>query len=110
MVDESGMNELPHGVIHTRRAPKSSTQRSREFRERNPHYHRDYRRRQEAEAAALAALRAEVKALPLLAPLFIEQRPATTLALPAPGQVSNPLVTLQLPLFADASVRAAQVA
>ena len=87
-------------VIHTRRAPKTSTQRSREFRERNPHYHRDYRRRKEAEHQAYLAAQAKIKALPLLAPLLaadLSAAPTTTpLALPARAE---PL-TIPLPLFA----------
>ena len=87
-------------VIHTRRTPKTSTQRSREFRERNPHYHRDYRRRKEAEHQAYLAAQAEIKALPLLVPLLaaeLNANPTTTpLALPVPAETT----TIQLPLFA----------
>ena len=53
-------------INHTRRAPKSSTQRSREFRARNPHYYRDYHRRRQAEIAdRLATLREEAAPAPI---------------------------------------------
>ena len=84
-------------INHTRRAPKSSTQRSREFRARNPHYYRDYHRRRQAEIADRLAAAAEAKALPLLAPLITaETEAATPLALPAPATESEAVIQLAL--------------
>lgn len=88
-------------IARNRRAPKTSTQRSREFRERNPHYHQQYRLKKKAYWAEYFAAQAEVKALPLLAPLFISSNQATPLALPAPADVTNAPITVQLSLFAS---------
>lgn len=108
-----------------RRAPKSNLQRQREFIARNPHYYRDRHRRKKAESAARAKLMAVHPELtlaqahaiaqgkaPAPAPGRVaaaqteaaaqtpEKQPATppvVLALPAPEDVVNQMVTITLP-------------
>lgn len=100
--------------INKRRAPKSNTQRQREFRARNPGYYGRLHRKRKAEREAARALMAQhpeltfieayiritTPAPPPEAPTPETQAPQAPLALPAAR--AEPLVTVQLPLFDQA--------
>lgn len=102
-------------VVH-HKAPVSNLQRQRQFRARNPHYYRDLHRKRKANEAKLGAVMAAhpelsaAEAYKLVhapapgsqttAPVEQPSEPAP-LALPA--AISEPLVTVQLPLFEQAA-------
>lgn len=101
------------GPTHTglrRCPPKTNLQRQREFIARNPHYYRDRHRRQKAQSEAAAKLMAEHPELTFEeaydiaqgkapAPKKVEapKTPPVVLALPAPEDVVNQMVTMTLP-------------
>lgn len=102
--------------VNRKRAPVSNRERQRQFRERNPHYYRDLHRKRKAEGEAIQALMAQqpeltfeqaytlVKAPALATKVKTPaEQPTTPLALPA--AISEPLVTVQLPLFEQEAER-----
>ena len=99
-----------------RTPPKSNLQRQREFRERNPHYYRDLHRKRKAQTQAFGKLRAAhpelsageihaiVKGTAPAPGMGQTPTPGTQTPLALPASISEPLVTVQLPLFEQAEL------
>ena len=79
---------MPPNVIQLRGRPRTNTERQREFRERNPNYYRDLKRRERAASRAGGKLLAARLAMQAAQAAFLQR---ALLCLPAPVQ------TLDLP-------------